>query len=260
MLRLCLLKLPSHIRHLLLEKDRLRRILEVAYTVQEKGDESLIEGLYSGEREERLESLGFDVRSFFLCPTDRMVHSKVVDERCEQMITRGLLEETTDLACTGQLPDMATRAIGYRQALDYLESTIIRDQDKSAFISFLEEFSTATRRYSKRQMQWFRREKEFFFVPISFEEGDKASRVETAAAEIGRLLRMSRPDFERERANPNGSNEITRKANEAQGKTMKTYQFSRSMLIDGSKELEDALERADSCRHRFQSKRMKHDA
>ena len=238
---------------------RLRRILEVAYTVEEKGDESLIEGLYSGQRADRLDSLGFDVRCFFLCPTDRMVHSKVIDERCEHMIVRGLLQETTNLACTGQLPDMATRAIGYRQALDYLESKETKQSDKDAFVHFLEEFATATRRYSKRQMQWFRRDKDFVFIPVSFDDG-KTSRVESAASLIGRLATTSRKEFEQERDDPNGVNETTRQANEAQGKKMKTYQFARHTFTEGSDALKEALETADGCRHRFQSKRARHDA
>lgn len=231
---------------------RLRRILEIALTVQEKGndDESLLEGLYSGQREDKLASLGYDVRCFFLCPTDRMVHAKVVDERCEQMIQRGLLQETTDLAVASQLPDMAAKAIGYRQTLDYLESRDVQDNDKDAFISYLEEFTTATRRYSKRQMQWFRRDKDFCFVPISFNE-TKQERVEAAAAEIGRLLAMSREDYDRERVKPESVSETTRNDNEAQGKTMKTYQFARKILVDDSEALMDVLEQADECRYRF---------
>jgi tRNA dimethylallyltransferase len=237
---------------------RLRRILEVAYTVEEKGDESLIDGLYNGLRADKLDSFGFDVRCFFLCPTDRMVHSKVVDERCEQMIIKGLLEETVDLASSGQLPDMATKAIGYRQTLEFVQAPIGKDLDESAFTHFLLEFTSATRRYSKRQMQWFRRDKDFVFVPVT-SDGQKETRVEDAAVEIGRLLTLSREDFDSERLDSNSINEQTRQANEAQGKTMKTYQFSRRHLLADSKLLQETLERADACRNRYQAKRSKHD-
>jgi tRNA dimethylallyltransferase len=246
---------------------RLRRILEVALTVQEKGRSSngnrseetrerLMGQLYSGQREENLASLGFDVRCFFLCPTDRMMHSKEVDERCEQMIQRGLLEETTDLACTGRLPDMAARAIGYRQTLDYLEKREIPDHDTGSFLEYLKDFTTATRQYSKRQMQWFRRDKNFTFVPVSLDQ-PKVVRVETAAFEIARLVAMSREDYDKERSQPQGVNETTRRANEAQGKGMRVYQFIRRKLVDNSEALEDVLRRADACRHRFQSKSRK---
>jgi tRNA dimethylallyltransferase len=237
---------------------RLRRILEVAYTVEEKGDESLIDGLYSGIRADKLASFGFDVRCFFLCPTDRMVHSKVVDERCEQMIIKGLLEETVDLACSGQLPHMATKAIGYRQTLEFAKAPIGKDLDESAFIQFLEEFTSATRRYSTRQMKWFRRDKDFVFVPVAI-DGRKESRVEDAAREIERMLNLSREDFDSEREDANSLGEQTRQANEAQGKTMKTYIYARRHLLPDSKLLQETLERADACRNRFQAKRAKHD-
>lgn len=74
---------------------RLRRTLEVALTVQAEADkESMIEKLYTGERNGGLESFGYDVRCFFLCPDDRMGHTKIIDKRCEQMIRNGLLQET----------------------------------------------------------------------------------------------------------------------------------------------------------------------
>jgi hypothetical protein len=70
---------------------------------------------------------------------------------------------------------------------------------------------------------------------------------------------LSREDFDSERLDSNSINEQTRQANEAQGKTMKTYQFSRRHLLADSKLLQETLERADACRNRYQAKRSKHD-
>lgn len=79
---------------------RLRRTLEVALTVQTEADkESMMEKLYTGERNGGLESFGYDVRCFFLCPDDRMGHTKIIDKRCEQMIMKGLLQETAGTLC-----------------------------------------------------------------------------------------------------------------------------------------------------------------
>jgi tRNA dimethylallyltransferase len=241
---------------------RLRRILEVALTVKEaqkdnKNSNNLVlDNLYSGQRDDPLDSLGFDVRCFFLCPTDRMVHAKVIDERCEQMIVQGLIEETTDLACTGQLPDMATKAIGYRQVLEYLEARDVSDNDTAAFLSFVKDFSTATRNYSAKQMKWFRKEHDFVFVPVALDK-PKPDRVKRSAAEIHRWLALSRDDFESERSQSTGVHVTTRQSNEAQGKHMKVYQYSRTILLDDSPALEDAVHRANACRQRYQSKSRK---
>ena len=236
---------------------RLRRILEVAYTVEEKDDESLVEKLYSGQREGSLQSLGYDVRCFFLCPDDRMQHTKVVDERCEQMITRGLLQETTDLVLSGCLPDMAAKAIGYRQTLDYLQRENAKDEDEDAFQHYLDQFTTATRRYAKKQMQWFRREDQFVFVSVPLSKS-KEERVEGAMRQIERMVALPREEYDRERLGEESESAMTRMKNEEQGKKMKFYQFERYILKNGSPELAQALKQADDCTSRLQAKKPRH--
>eukprot|EP00536_Pseudo-nitzschia_multiseries_P001121 jgi/Psemu1/300558/fgenesh1_kg.14_\ len=252
---------------------RLRRTLEIALTVEEEKkkarDESdssshvdnLVEKLYSGQREGSLASLGFDVRCFFLCPDDRMSHTRVVDNRCEQMLTRGLLHETTELSLSGQLPEMAERAIGYRQTLDYLNrehKTQGKDgkdasTEEDAFEFYLNEFTTATRRYAKKQMAWFRKDKEFMFIPVSLKL-DKSDRVDAASNAINRLCQLSREDYESELF---GGDEYisgkTKRENEEQGKIMKFYTPERHLLTPGSKEYESVLAEAVDCRQRVRA-------
>jgi tRNA dimethylallyltransferase len=98
---------------------RLRRILEVAFTVQEQGRpgrtmaavqelDTTTDVLYSGQRKGSLADLGYDVRCFFLCPDNRKLHCRTTDEQCEAMLIAGLLAETTNPACP-------QRAIGFLQ-------------------------------------------------------------------------------------------------------------------------------------------------
>jgi tRNA dimethylallyltransferase len=259
---------------------RLRRTLEIALTVEEmqkenaqggeksKADgtgDNLVEQLYSGEREGSLASLGFDVRCFFLCPDDRMSHTRVIDKRCEQMLMRGLLKETTELSLLGRLPEMAERAIGYRQTLDYLkqenteeekenpDESTIRAKEEEAFEFYLNDFTTATRRYAKKQMAWFRKDKDFMFIPVSLKL-DKSDRVNVAANDINRLCKLSRADYESELLG--GDDYVsgkTKRQNEEQGKTMKFYKPERHILTSGSKEYEDVLTEAIGCRCSFRS-------
>ncbi|CAB9520852.1 tRNA dimethylallyltransferase [Seminavis robusta] len=246
---------------------RLRRTLEIALMVQEQEQQQtsddnnqqqqqddLIEKLFTGQREKSLESYGYDVRCFFLCPDDRMAHTALVDERCEVMITKGLLRETTDLQLAGQLPDMAARAIGYRQTLEYLQREGAKDDDEDAFQEYLNQFTTATRRYSKKQMQWFRKDDKFVFVPIVM-ENEKATRVEAAAKAIQEMIRLPRNEYERVCFAEDSVSAKTMKDNEAQGKGMKFYQFKRYHLKPGTAELAKALEKADGCTQQIQAKR-----
>jgi tRNA dimethylallyltransferase len=234
---------------------RLRRTMEVAYTVlDEENKDDLIEKLYTGERAGGLDSLGYDVRCFFLCPDDRMSHTKVVDRRCEEMLIRGLLKETADLNLSGCMPDMATRAIGYRQTLDYLNREDVGGNEEEAFGAFLNDFTTATRRYAKKQMSWFRKDKHFLFVPISL-SATKKDRVDSAASAIQELCKLSREDYEIESAGESSLSAQTKKRNEEQGAKMKLYQPQRHILKPGSKELDAALVEATECTNRMQAKK-----
>ena len=236
---------------------RLRRTLEVALTVNgQRNEVELVQALYTGEREGDLPSLGYDVRCFFLCPDDRMKHTAVVDERCEQMIIEGLLKETTDLILSEEMPEMAKKAIGYRQALEYLADDYNLESESERFSQFLNDFSTATRRYAKQQMAWFRRDKAFVFVPVSLDV-EKSERVEATSDTIQRYCNMPRDEYERERDSVESSSAACKKRNEDQGSKMKFYQFKRCILNRGSVEFEAALSQASGLRKEFQSRKRR---
>ncbi|GAX25767.1 tRNA dimethylallyltransferase [Fistulifera solaris] len=219
---------------------RLRRVLEVAFT---EGDDAG-RSTFSGERQGGLLDLYEDVRCFFLCPNDRYAHAHLIDDRCEQMIQKGLLSETADL----NLPDMVRKAIGYRQTLDFLCS------DEPSFDNYLTEFQGATRRYAKRQMQWFRKDPEFFFVPVQLDDKD---RIEKATEQVMKLIRMSRSEYDQMLAAKEKLNHQTRTMNEEQAKTMKTFQTKITRLIPGSNERLRVMEEASACIARFQKSNRK---
>ena len=231
---------------------RLRRTLEVALTVKEetnvKKRGQLIETLYTGERQDGLLSMNeeYDVRCFFLCPTDRMNHCTVVDKRCEQMILRGLVKETAQLTLQDQMPDMASRAIGYRQTLDYLmDPKLCSPQSgKEGFGTFLQEFTTVTRRYAKKQMSWFRKDSNFMFIPVDMDDDDKTSRVDKAASMIETYCNLSKAEFQQQLTSDDGESSKCRDTNTEQGKGMKFYQYHTHLLTDGTTELDNAVEEA----------------
>ena len=251
---------------------RLRRLLEVAYTIasknsvkdDNKSEKAILQQLtekevYTGIRSGGLSDLGYDVRCFFLCPTDRMTHFHTVDERCEQMLLRGLLQETADLYVSGSLPNdsQVTRAIGYRQTLEYLKRANAKANDSEAFMAYIDDFATATRQYAKKQMQWFRRDEEFAFVPVQIDIG-KAERVAKAARIITDMCKLDLIDFKAQLStDDDNENEEegqcislsaqTKMDNEKQGKTMKFFLSKRVHLTDGSDDFLTVLAKADEC-------------
>ncbi|WP_026196815.1 tRNA (adenosine(37)-N6)-dimethylallyltransferase MiaA [Sciscionella marina] len=76
-----------------------------------------------------------------------------VDARVEHMFAAGLVEETGEL-CTHGLREglTASRALGYRQVLEYFDGTRTLDEAR-------QETARATRRFVRRQRSWFRRDK-----------------------------------------------------------------------------------------------------
>ncbi|CAN6444256.1 unnamed protein product [Victoria cruziana] len=109
------------------------------------------------------EDLDYDFICFFLS-SQRTELYRMIDLRCEEMLkgNPGVLTEASWLLDLGLLPNTnsATRAIGYRQAMEYLLSC---RQDGGItspgdFYTFLTEFQKASRNFAKRQMTWFRNE------------------------------------------------------------------------------------------------------
>jgi tRNA dimethylallyltransferase len=75
-----------------------------------------------------------------------------IDERVESMFGGGLVDEVRDALSKGHGTGTAPlEALGYRQALAFIEGKISLDDA-------VRETQTATRRYAKRQLTWFRRE------------------------------------------------------------------------------------------------------
>ena len=95
--------------------------------------------------------LPFQITKIILSPFDRKVLHQRIEERFRIMMANGLLEEVTNLYQSyenhGELTSL--RAVGYRQALQYLSG----DYDLETCIK---KAIIATRQMAKRQLTWLR--------------------------------------------------------------------------------------------------------
>ena len=81
-----------------------------------------------------------------------------INQRTEEMISEGLLDEVRMLKKKGFTPELrALKTVGYRELFAYLE----RKLDLSAAI---EKIRLNTRHYAKRQLTWFRKDKEIIWM------------------------------------------------------------------------------------------------
>lgn len=76
---------------------------------------------------------------------------KRISDRTDKMLREGFLDEVKQLLEMGYSPEIqALKTVGYREAIQHLTGKI--DYDK-----MVKDIKTATRRYAKRQITWFRR-------------------------------------------------------------------------------------------------------
>jgi tRNA dimethylallyltransferase len=73
----------------------------------------------------------------------------------------------------------AAQAIGYRQALDFLETP----RSPEDYMDFVQEFKQASRHYAKRQFTWFKKEPLFRWLDLDMHDREVA-------------LEMIRQDYE----------------------------------------------------------------
>lgn len=100
---------------------------------------------------------------FGLSRVSKDLHSRI-EERVEKMFQRGLVEETRQLLERGLAQNRtAFQAIGYREAVDFLEG-------KRLLAETIALVKQRTRQFSKRQRTWFSRQAAMRWVHIAPED------------------------------------------------------------------------------------------
>lgn len=100
-----------------------------------------------------------------------------IDKRCEEMLRAGLIEEVEALEQRGYTPRLnALNTVGYAEVFAYRRGEISYDE-------MVRLFKQNSRRYAKRQLTWFRRDRRIRWIQM--EEYENAAQV---AAAIHRLF------------------------------------------------------------------------
>lgn len=95
---------------------------------------------------------------YIVLTMDRQKLYARINKRVEQMFEQGLLEEAEALirqGCTSEMTSM--QAIGYKELFPYFEGKISREEA-------MEQIQKDTRHFAKRQLTWFRRERDVIFL------------------------------------------------------------------------------------------------
>ncbi len=123
--------------------NKLMRALEVSLVARRPMTELFATG--------RNQLIGYVTLKLVLDPPRDELYRRL-DDRSARIFETGLLDEVRGLLARGVPPEAKPfEAIGYKQALSYVRGEVSREEA-------LEEMRRHTRRYSKRQVTWFRRE------------------------------------------------------------------------------------------------------
>jgi tRNA dimethylallyltransferase len=149
------------------DPQRIQRALEVIELTGQR-----ISDLQEAQGDSRL---GYRVLRLVACPQPRAVLHARIEQRFEQMLEQGFLEEVERLRARGDLqrdlPSM--RCVGYRQAWSYLEGEIDYDEMCRRAV-------VATRQLAKRQLTWLRRETDALWYDPTEESAQDRVIVEIA--------------------------------------------------------------------------------
>ncbi len=131
---------------------RILRAIEICLTTGRKYSELRLNK--SVPRNFRIIKIGLNI--------DRKVLFERINCRVDEMIQAGLVDEARSLIKYRNLNALNT--VGYKEIFEYFDGNVTLDKA-------IENIKTNTRRYAKRQLTWFKRDKEIqWFEPDSFDK------------------------------------------------------------------------------------------
>lgn len=111
--------------------------------------------LLKGPKKARFET------SFFVIDHPREILYERINRRVDIMVQEGLFEEVKENSHYRDLQPLNT--VGYKEVFDFLDGNISKERA-------IELVKQNTRRYAKRQLTWFRREKKAIWIPATTNE------------------------------------------------------------------------------------------
>lgn len=138
----------------IISKNDKKRIIRVLEIYKETGKTKTEMDKLSREKE-----VEFDYKIFVL-DTEREKLYENINKRVDQMLKQGLIEEVKDILNRYEKFPTAMQALGYKETKSYLYGEITKEE-------MIEKIKMETRRYAKRQLTWFRKNKEAIWLDMS---------------------------------------------------------------------------------------------
>ena len=130
------------------DKKRIFRVLEIYHSTGKTKTEQEIE---SREKENPYDFIVFAI------DMDREKLYERINKRVDIMIKNGLVDEVKSLIKKYDELPTAIQGLGYKEVVSYLNNEITYEE-------MIEKIKQETRRYAKRQLTWFRRNKQIIWL------------------------------------------------------------------------------------------------
>ena len=130
---------------------------------------------YNSEQSEKPSN--YDDHYFVLTDKRELLYDRI-DRRVDKMM-EGLVDEVKGLIDAGYGPELKSmQSIGYKEICEYLNGACTLQEAA-------DNIKTSTRHYAKRQLTWFKREKNAVFINRSDFDGDNDKIVDHIVSQIG---------------------------------------------------------------------------
>lgn len=130
------------------DSKRIMRVLEIYKATGKNKTEQ--------EAESRLKEIPYDYKVFALTMNREKLYERI-NKRVDIMIENGLIDEVKNLLEKYSEFPTAMQGLGYKEVRDYLQEKITKDE-------MIEKIKQESRRYAKRQLTWFRKNKQTIWL------------------------------------------------------------------------------------------------
>ena len=130
------------------DKKRIMRVLEIYNSTGKTKTEQEIES--------RKKPVEYDYKVFAI-NWDREVLYQRINKRVDIMVEQGLVEEVKGILKKYDTFPTAMQGLGYKEVIDYLNGIYTKEEK-------IEKIKLETRRYAKRQLTWFRKNKQTIWL------------------------------------------------------------------------------------------------
>lgn len=130
------------------DKKRILRILEIYHATGKNKTEQ--------EKESRKKEVEYDYKIYALS-WDREKLYERINKRVDIMLEQGLIEEVKNVYNKYEKFPTAMQGLGYKEVVEYLEGKTSKEE-------MIDKIKQETRRYAKRQLTWFRKNKQTIWL------------------------------------------------------------------------------------------------